>query len=348
MRRTRSKNEYGATMIMVAISIVALIAIAALVLDGGNGFASRRATQNAADAAALAATAVLNTCLTTGCVGSEPAINQAAQDSLSANHADATYTCKLIDSTYYQTLSSSDILQDCPTSSTPIVAGVDGVLIIASQTNNTTFGRAENLKTLKAGALGAAQLEKVTPNGTAPFFACGLDVTQGGSFPPILLGPTGDPLQPDSWTVDPAATYNSATQLPVYNVWGPSVPLCGAGNGRSGFHGIVGENSFTLPTWIPDQTGVRAGPIRNQLAGPNACGTQIIVGCHILLPLCVNRRGHGSGVDIYCVKMGEFVFTSVTANSAFAGFLGTASVLGFGAGSGVPGQNDFRVIRLSL
>ena len=52
-RHTRD-DERGITMVVVAVTITALLAVAALAIDGGRLFTARRQTQNAADAAALA------------------------------------------------------------------------------------------------------------------------------------------------------------------------------------------------------------------------------------------------------------------------------------------------------
>ena len=47
-------NERGATLVWVALAMVALVGMMALALDGGFGYAQRRRMQNAADAAAIA------------------------------------------------------------------------------------------------------------------------------------------------------------------------------------------------------------------------------------------------------------------------------------------------------
>ena len=76
-RRT-VRDERGVTTVIVAISLIALIGIAALAIDGGNAFFTRRTTQNAADTAALAGAEALNRCVTTGCTGQEGSIAAAA------------------------------------------------------------------------------------------------------------------------------------------------------------------------------------------------------------------------------------------------------------------------------
>lgn len=49
------KSEKGQALILIAFSIVAMLGLTALALDGGNAFADRRHAQNTADASALAA-----------------------------------------------------------------------------------------------------------------------------------------------------------------------------------------------------------------------------------------------------------------------------------------------------
>lgn len=50
----RKKNESGQTIVIIAISLIGLIAMSALIIDGSNAYLNRRRAQTAADAAALA------------------------------------------------------------------------------------------------------------------------------------------------------------------------------------------------------------------------------------------------------------------------------------------------------
>ncbi len=343
-RCPRTRDERGATLVIVALSLVALMAIAALAVDGGNLFSSRRSTQNATDAAALAGAEALNTCVTTGCSGAEGMIQDAVTTSLTTNGADSSgYTCELINDRYWRTRAAGDILGACPGAGTAIPALADGVLVTASTTSGASFSRALGTQQLKAGAMAAAQLEKVVlTSGSAPFFACALPDATGGTDPQILLADSRDPT---GFVANPAAIGRT------YNVWGPHVPLCGGGvdeHGRGGFHGLIGDPTFTLPAWIDDGTGVAAGPTRTALAGSDVCGPNLVDGCHVLLPLCLARQSHGSNTQLWCVRMGEFQLTNVGSNSADGIFLGLSSVLNSGTGGGQPGKNDFRVIRISI
>jgi len=53
--RTKSPSERGQAMVLIVLSILGLIAITGLAVDGGMAYADRRQAQNAADAAVLAA-----------------------------------------------------------------------------------------------------------------------------------------------------------------------------------------------------------------------------------------------------------------------------------------------------
>ncbi len=55
MNRQPSPRQHGQILVLFALSLVAIIAMVGLVLDGGSAFAQRRSEQNAADVAALAA-----------------------------------------------------------------------------------------------------------------------------------------------------------------------------------------------------------------------------------------------------------------------------------------------------
>ena len=334
-------------MVIVALLIVGLLAIAAVAIDGGQAFSSRRSTQNAADAAALSGTEALNTIV----LGGTADIHGAVASSLTGNSADASFTCELVDSTYATSRSALDIVSPtCPgsTNAAGLPANAWGVLVIPSQTKKTTFAQVVNVSQVKTGATAAAQIEKVTlTQGSAPFFACGLDASDGGTDPPLLIADATQ-TQTGGYRLNTAAIGTLASG-PFYNVWGPHVPLCGGGNGRGGFHGLIGDDSFSLPSWIDDNNGVKAGPTRSFLAGPNGCKSAFVDGCHVLLPVCDSRRGNGNGTQLHCDLMAEFQLTHVGANSADAVLIGSSSILSWGTGSGgPPAPNDFRVIRLSV
>jgi Flp pilus assembly protein TadG len=89
MRNHVRRGERGQTLALFAIALLAMVLGAAVVVDGGFAFAQRRATQNAADFAAMAGTRIVGVSLTDRPAGSGTAANvEAAINSvLAANDA---------------------------------------------------------------------------------------------------------------------------------------------------------------------------------------------------------------------------------------------------------------------
>ena len=57
--RRRRRGEAGQIIVIAALSMIAMIAFGALVLEGGNAYAQQRVAQNGADATANAGAVVL-------------------------------------------------------------------------------------------------------------------------------------------------------------------------------------------------------------------------------------------------------------------------------------------------
>src|SRR5512145_959469 len=53
-RNSCHRHEQGQAIVIMALAMIALLAFAALAIDGGNAYVERRRSQNGADAAALA------------------------------------------------------------------------------------------------------------------------------------------------------------------------------------------------------------------------------------------------------------------------------------------------------
>ena len=99
-RVTMKRSQSGFTTVLLALSLVAMLAASALAIDLGQAYSSRRAMQNAADAAALAGTRMLfkmrNT--TTGAwLDLTNAVNTAAVTTATDNGATASQvTCTIV------------------------------------------------------------------------------------------------------------------------------------------------------------------------------------------------------------------------------------------------------------
>jgi len=98
--RARREEESGAVMIFVVLALVALMAMAAVVVDGGRAYAVRRQMQNAADSAAEAAARALDSARF---ASGDPAQVDAIARSIALSNASSTaaglFICTVIDKT---------------------------------------------------------------------------------------------------------------------------------------------------------------------------------------------------------------------------------------------------------
>jgi Flp pilus assembly protein TadG len=313
----------------MAISLLALLGLTGLVVDGGRAYADHRATQNAADAAALAGAGALNDVLFSSS-GQEATVQNAVSASLAANHVNGAFDCRLVDQ-------NGTDLGACPATNTGagLPSTVDGVAVTARDSQTGSFIKALGISGFSAKASATAQIEALR-GGSAPFMICGLDASNGGFNPPLLLA------SGSSWVVNPAAVGKT------YDIHGPQVPACGASG--SGFKGLTDGGTYAVPGWWQAGTGDQAGPVRNQVVGGNACTTDAdydnSAGCTMVVPICVQGQGSGSSIQLYCVTFGVFEISQSHANAHEAVFDG-AGVVQDGAGGGKPLANEARLIKLS-
>lgn len=326
----RGTGERGAFTVLVAISLLCLLGLVGLIIDGGRAYAARRGAQNAADAAALAGAGALNGVLFDSS-GQEAVVYDAVAASLSANHVNGTPECRLVDETRAD-------LGPCPESNTGagLPATVAGVSVRARDNQDGSFIKALGIEGFSATAGATAQIQALRA-AASPFLICGQDAARGGFDPPLLLESAG------TWTVNPAAINRS------YAIHSAQVPDCGAGS--ASFKGLAdGSAVVPVPGWWADDTGVHAGPIRNVVAGGDGCtsteGFDNWTGCTLAVPMCVNGRGTGSGAEMYCIRFGLFRVSQSHANSHEAVFLG-GGIVRSGQGGGRPLANEARLIKLS-
>jgi hypothetical protein len=326
----RRTDDRGAFTVLLAVSMLALLGLAGLVLDGGRAYATRRTVQNAADAAALAGTAALNEVLFDS-TGQEGVVYQAVAASLAANHVNGAPDCRLVDQ-------ARQDLGPCPQADTGagLPTAVAGVSVRARDSQGATFIKAVGIDGFSASAAATAQIQALR-SGSSPFMICGLDGDHRGFDPPLLLAAGS------SWAINPEAVNQT------YGLHGPQVPDCNAGS--NSFKGLADNDAVvSVPGWWPGDTGVHAGPIRNVVARADACtttdGFDSWTGCTIIVPICVDGRGTGTSADLYCVRFGAFRVTQSHQNAHEAVFLGGV-VVRDGQGGGKPLPNEARLIKLS-
>jgi hypothetical protein len=333
MRRIRH-DEHGAMMVLLAITMVALLALAGLVIDGGRAYADHREVQNSADAAALAGAGALNSIIF-NFFGKEKAVYQAVAASIAANKTNGAFDCRLVDE-------AKNDLGPCPTENgSGLPADVAGVSVRARDTQAGSFIKVLGIASFSASAPATAQIQALR-GGSFPLMVCGTDVDAGGLNPPG----TPDLLIPDN-TKNPPWRINPAAIGWEYLVHNEHVPDCS--NGSSSFKGLVDEDlGYDLPGWWITKTGTTAGPVREELVGLNACQGELAVGCRLIIPLCSQSNGlTGDNFEMYCVRTGVFEISQANANTHRAIFRGGSGVVTGGRGGGRPIPNEGRVIKLS-
>lgn len=173
-------------MVLVVLLVVAMLVIAAIVLEGGHAYADRRQMQNAADAAAFAGARVLHQ---VRFQSSTTDLASTVQAVASDNNADpGLVTCEVIDG-------AGRSLAPCSPrtgwSSRPEAAGVR---VRADLSRKTVFGRLAGVSELRASASGAAVLQNLAA-ARSPWMICGNPRLPGGFD---LIDPATRGLRPDA------------------------------------------------------------------------------------------------------------------------------------------------------
>jgi Flp pilus assembly protein TadG len=348
--RSTHRDERGATIVLAALAMVALLGLTGLVIDGGRAYSDHRQAQNAADAAALAGAGALNTYWTNP-LKTAGDIWSAVLSKTQGNATNNTPSCHYVDST--GAIINSAIQCSAYVGRT-VPLNATGVEVHASDTQNSAFVQVLGIKTFSAGGTAQARVRAVNI-GKSPILLCAVS----GADPRSVNGQgidENDPLLPPIFlpgtdTINPLAIYNATTNSPIYQLKGVEVKKkCGT---SANFKGRVegdGDVSYPIPGPWPGDNGNSAGPFRTKLAGD--CNGET-VGCKVLIPLCYGVAPAGQPPvdpdddELWCPAMGIFVITSFDSNSDSGGFLGTAPILDGGSGGGQPGTLDQRVITLT-
>ena len=117
MKFHKMKREFGQSLVIVALGLVAFVAILALVIDGANAYAARRSAQNAADSGALAGAQYM--CQHINEAGVTQAAIQIAQEYAGYNDAD-DYAA------VYASLSEATVIVTATVTKDTFFAGVIG------------------------------------------------------------------------------------------------------------------------------------------------------------------------------------------------------------------------------
>jgi Flp pilus assembly protein TadG len=338
--RRRADDDRGAVLIFLSISLVALLALAGLVIDGGRAYGERRQMQNAADAAAMAATRQLDQLLL-GKVVDASTIDTAARHTAEVNGAKRTaVTCTLV--SFDRTG-----LGPCPTGTTMSPAAravVAGVSVTTEQTQPTIFMQAVGTSTFTARADATAEIGRPGGRFIAPFIVCG---TAPGHIPQLLLADA---------TSNTGFKVNSAAIGSEYTIYGNDIKTGGrdCGNPSSSFRGNVcidknkcSSPAYTIPGEWDADTGNANGPTLRLVNSGNACSPAFTTGCVLVLPLCPRGNGQGgAGFRTYCTDLGLFEINQVSNHDITAFFRG-ATTINHGGIVGPADLNGSRIVALT-
>jgi Flp pilus assembly protein TadG len=326
-RISTSKASKGQIIILAALFAVVLTGMVGLSIDVGYAFAEKRATQNAADAAALAgAHAVTEWSLTNAFQAADSDVATVVADNKMNSSTTLTYTCTYVD----------DSGQNQGACSAIVPATATGVHIVVHETHSTFFIRAVPFapKTVSTSASATAHVQGVTTGigGDSPFIVCGIntELDSGGKIS-ILLPVAGT----STYTINPLA-YGK-----TFDLHSPHVADCG--NQAEDWKGLSDPDSDfskAIPGWFDSLNGDKAGPTRVRVNGINGCaaGTTDPNGCVLIVPIA-SKAVNG---EFYVETIGAFYVTQSHANAHVGVLLKDYDIQVIGSG-GWTGSNGWKV-----
>lgn len=158
----RAVNDRGAILPFLALSLLAIMAVAALVLDGGAAYSQRRQMQNAADAASLAGTIALDDVRFEGATYTK--VKDEVERVAAENDADEL-ECELL-------TDAGAVIADCATATEAQVLSASQVRALATSTRETVFGGLVGIDTTTAPADATAALQRLVGYANAQFSVC--------------------------------------------------------------------------------------------------------------------------------------------------------------------------------
>lgn len=367
-------DERGVVLVVMAISLVAVLTLATVVVSGSTAYSQRRNAQNAADSAASAAAGALDEALFFG--GSAASVATTVAE-LTDDHKAQDYECWLIHNDGTRMVSDLGDHVPCDDTGTitqwrnflganpPTTAQPTGVEVIVFDEKPTLFGGLqERNDTVTARASAKATIQTITQVGS-PWVICANPAykgERGGLDDPVDLlrtttdGPDADSLpdfvfNPDGTVdIDPvkAAAANLLNGGKGIGLDGSKVAECGAG---AAFDGKGERNQkFPLPGYGRVATGTGyESMIQDQVVSSNPCPTplpEVLSGCELLLPITI----HGQDMEVYLVAAGVFSITGTGHGKYgyYGKYVGRAQhVVGTHSTTAPPSASSLRTIRLT-
>lgn len=330
----RREGERGVIIPLAALSMVTVLIVIALIVDGSHAYPQRRDMQNAADAAALAGTRALDKVKYSG---EPPSSVDATVQSVAADNGAEGAECTVIDRL-------GQALGPCTDSSVVARADAAGVHVRTTDVRPTSLPKLTDVEEVTARASAAATIQTFVGGTGSPFVVCGNPAM--GGWP--ILGPDG--------RIDPV----SAEAVGVIDLQAAQLRRCGAG---ASFKGKLDEGAVigSLPAEVHTETGNGFNSwIQVQVLGATPCNADDVadisagrsVSCDMLIPIADEGWGNGNSTMVRVVAWAVFhVEGDGHGNPKYWGhFVATNALLSGGQTSTeVPANGATpRVIRLIL
>lgn len=321
-RSSTARGDRGVTVVLFAISITAMLAVAALVLGGSNGYGAARNAQTAADAASMAATTKLRQAIV---ANADPnvtpdyaAVATTAQQVAVDNGADpSSVECHVV--TPYYAAATTDAAREAEVIGTcdgvnEMNPAAGGIRVSVRETRDVPFGSFVNSDNITASAQATATVQTVGGWFTSPFMVCAAGLH--GVSPIREVDPV-PPSTTSTWEVNPNAIGVE------FLLWSHGNAFQSRNCGESQWYGLVKDGGmFLIPSpsdpeeWWQIEPGGEVGQIPG-LAGKASCAAEneselaTLLGCEIPVPLCTETSPTHSGQNarLNCVAIGTFLIT---------------------------------------
>jgi Flp pilus assembly protein TadG len=175
MHRHTTRDERGATLVILALTLTGVLAVAALAIDGGRLFTGRRQVQNAADTAAVAGAQALFAYQYADATGGAPDPNSiwaAVQAKLSQNQATSSVSCVLATSLGAPATDQNGNVETCSGATDAQLLAASGVQAGGSSVQQGAFSGLVGVNQYSSSASATATVQPLGSTGS-PFIVCG-------------------------------------------------------------------------------------------------------------------------------------------------------------------------------
>lgn len=318
---TLSERERGVVAVMVAVSLVAILLVATVVIDGSQAYPQRRTAQNAADSAATAGAQTLDKKKWFGGTADVRTVVDTVAQNNGATVANCWFITGAKDSDGSIQRSTVDPTCDAGDAVPP---DANGVQVRTAKMRAVTFRGLAGVGTdVTARATAAASVQKLASAGS-PFVVCA-NPDPALAPPPGTLGfdllktasselNATDFVKNAEGTVDvdpaKAAVLNSLNAGRGIPLLGSEVrvPRCGLAGGN--FDGKGTGEAVAIPAWVGVANGGGYGGATNeQVLTANPCPDPfpsggVTVSCDMLLPIADD--GNPATEELHVVAIGVF------------------------------------------